>query len=170
MKVAVGQALPCPPDARWHGNEIPPGYAKVTVDEIVTGFQELELDIPGLEDERTLGEVLGGVIVWDKNYIELPCSAPRITPPPSRRRSPKPPSPQRSPPHDYGHQSASPSLAPPPPAKCANAPSMSSNRRWSPPRRKLLPLPKLPHQNFPIRTYDVTNEENDRIAKEHYEA
>jgi hypothetical protein len=38
MKVAVGQALPCPPDARWHGREIPAGYAKVGVDEIVTGF------------------------------------------------------------------------------------------------------------------------------------
>jgi hypothetical protein len=61
MKVAVGQALPCPPDARWHGREIPAGYAKVGVDEIVMGFHDMELDIPGPEDERTLGEVLGGV-------------------------------------------------------------------------------------------------------------
>jgi hypothetical protein len=37
------------------------------VDEIVTGFHDMELDIPGPEDERTLGEVLGGVILWDKN-------------------------------------------------------------------------------------------------------
>jgi hypothetical protein len=29
MKVAVGQALPCPPNACWHGREIPAGYAKV---------------------------------------------------------------------------------------------------------------------------------------------
>jgi hypothetical protein len=83
MKVAIGQALPCPPDARWHGCEIPAGYAKVEVDEIVTGFYDMELDIAGPEDERTLGEVLGGVILWDKNYIKLPGSAPRTTPPPS---------------------------------------------------------------------------------------
>jgi hypothetical protein len=96
MKVAVGQALPCPPDAHWHGCEIPAGYAKVGVDEIVTGFHDMELDIAGTKDERTLGEVLGGVILWDKNYIKLPGSAPRTTPPPSRRRSPTPPSPPRS--------------------------------------------------------------------------
>jgi hypothetical protein len=38
MKVAVEQALPCPPDARWHGHEISGGYAKVGVDEMVMGF------------------------------------------------------------------------------------------------------------------------------------
>jgi hypothetical protein len=106
MKVAVGQALPCPPDARWHGREIRAGYAKVGVDEIVTGFQCMELDIPRLEDERTLGEVLGGVILWDKNYIKLPGLAPRTIPSLSHRRSPTPPSPPRSPPHDYGHHNA----------------------------------------------------------------
>ncbi|KAI5020154.1 hypothetical protein ZWY2020_045042 [Hordeum vulgare] len=74
MKVAVGQALPSGPDARWHGREIPAGFAKVGVDEIMTGFNDMELDIAGPEDERTLGEVLGGVILWDKNYIKLPCS------------------------------------------------------------------------------------------------
>jgi hypothetical protein len=182
MKVAVGQALPCPLDARWHGREIPAGYAKVGVDEIVTGFHDMELDIPGPEDERTLREVLGGIILWDKNYIKLPGSAPRTTPPPSHRRSPTPPSPPRSPPHDYGHHSASPSRSPPPdlgrpsPPPTAketkqkraskNAPSMSSKRQ-SPPKRKLSPLPKVPHQNIPIRPYDRTPEENAKIAKEH---
>jgi hypothetical protein len=185
MKVEVGIALPCPPDARWHGHEILAGYAKVGVDEIVTGFHDMELDIPGPEDERTLGEVLGGIILWDNNYIKLPGSAPRTTPPPSRRRSPTPPSPPRSPPHDYGHHNASPSRSPPPdlgrpsPPPAAketkrkraskNAPSMSSKRR-SPPKRKLSPLPKVPHPNLPIRLYDRTPEENTRIAKEHYDA
>jgi hypothetical protein len=146
MKVAIEQALPCPPDARWHGCKIPAGYAKVGVDEIVTGFHDMELDIARPKDKRTLGEVLGGVILWDKNYIKLLGSAPRTTPPPSHRRSPTPP---RSPPHDYGHHNTSLSRSPPPdlgrssppPAaketkrKCAskNAPSMSSKRR-SPPQ------------------------------------
>jgi hypothetical protein len=185
MKVAVGQALPCAPDPRWHGREILASYAKVVVDEIVKGFNELELDIPGPEDEKTLGEIVGGVILWDKNYIKLPGSAPRTTPPPSRRRSPTPPSPRRSPPHDYGHHNASPSRSPPPdlgwpsPPPAAkepkrkrankNAPSMISNRR-SPPKRKLSPILKVPHPNLPIRAYDRTPEENDRIAKEHCDA
>ncbi|KAI5019892.1 hypothetical protein ZWY2020_044780 [Hordeum vulgare] len=101
MKVAVGQALPSGPDARCHGREIPAGFAKVGVDEIMTGFNDMELDIARPGDERTLIEVLGGVILWDKNYIKLPGSAPRTTPPPSRRRSPTPPLPP-SPPHDVG--------------------------------------------------------------------
>ncbi|KAI4980524.1 hypothetical protein ZWY2020_021009 [Hordeum vulgare] len=113
MKVAVGQALPSGPDARRHGREIPAGFAKVGVDEIMTGFNDMELDIAGPEDERTLGEVLGGVILWDKNYIKLPGSAPRTTPPPSRRRSPTPPLPP-SPPHDVGQHNTSPSRSPPP--------------------------------------------------------
>jgi hypothetical protein len=112
MKVAFRLALPSGPDVRWHGREIPAGYAKVRVDEIVTGFHDMELDIVGLEDERIFGEVLGGVILWDKNYIKLPGSAPRTTPPPSRRRSPTPPSPL-SPPHDYDHHNTSPSRSPP---------------------------------------------------------
>jgi hypothetical protein len=139
----------------------------------------------GPEDERTLGEVLGGVILWDKNYIKLPGSALRTTPPPSHRRSPTPPSPPRSPPHDYGHHNASPSrspppdlgrLSPPPAAKetkrkraSKNALSMSSKRR-SLPKQKLSPLPKVPHPNLPIRPYDRTPEENARIAKERYDA
>jgi hypothetical protein len=52
----------------------------------------LELDIPGTEGGVTLGEVLGGIILWEK-CIMFPGSAPRRPPsPPSRRNSP-PPSP-----------------------------------------------------------------------------
>jgi hypothetical protein len=170
MKVAVRQALPSGPDVRWHGREILAGYAKVGVDEIVPGFHDMELDIAGLEDERTFGEVLGGVILWDKNYIKLLGSAPRTTPPLSHRRSPTPPSPL-SPPYDDGHHNTSPSQSsptdlgrpsPPPPAKdtkrkraSKNAPSMSSKQRSSP-KHKLSPLPKVPHANLPIRPYDRT--------------
>ena len=98
LKVAVGSALPFPREARWQGREIPAGYAKVTVDGIVMGFDSMELDITGPEGERTLGEVLDGIILWEKNNIKLPGSAPRPTPPSSRRRSP---SPARSPPQEY---------------------------------------------------------------------
>jgi hypothetical protein len=57
MKVAVGYALPCGPREVCHGREIRAGYAHVRMDAIVPGYESLELDIPGLEDETTLGEV-----------------------------------------------------------------------------------------------------------------
>ena len=122
---------------------------------------------------------MGDIILWDKNYIKLPGSAPRTTPPPSRRRSPTPPSPPRSPPHDLGRPDLGrPSRSPPPdlgrpssppplPAKDKKrrrAPSMSTNRRSSP-KRQMSPLPRVPHKNLPIRTYDRTDEEIAAIAK-----
>ena len=171
LKVAVGCALPCPHDARWHGREIPAGFAKVGVDEIVTGFESMELPIPGPEGERTLGEVLGGIILWEKNNIKLPGSAPTPTPPPSRGRSPAPPSPPRSPPHDYDQHNTSPSRSPPqgppsspPPLPAKDNKRKRANRRISP-KRQLSPLPSVPHKNLPIRAYDRTDEENAAIAE-----
>jgi hypothetical protein len=84
MKVAVGYALPSVPGKVWHGRDIRAGYARVGVDAIVPGYESLELDVPGHEEETTLGEVLGGVILWDKKHIVFPGSAPRrTTSPPS---------------------------------------------------------------------------------------
>jgi hypothetical protein len=107
MKVAVGYALPCGPREVWHGRGIQAGYARVGVDAIVLGYESLELDIPGLEDEITLGEVLGGIILWDKKHIVFLGLVPRWPPsPPSPRNSPPP-----SPPLDDdmdNHQSSSP--------------------------------------------------------------
>jgi hypothetical protein len=60
------------------------------VDAIVPGYESLELDIPGPEEETTLGEVLGGIILWDKKHIVFPGSAPR--------QPLSPPSPCNSPP------------------------------------------------------------------------
>ena len=46
IKVAVGYALPCRPNARWHGGEIQASNARLGVDEIVVGFDDMEIDIP----------------------------------------------------------------------------------------------------------------------------
>jgi hypothetical protein len=105
-KVAVGYALSCEPRVTWHSSQILDGYACVGVDEIVPRYESLELDMAGPDDEATLEEVLGGVILWNKKDIKFPGLAP---PPPSRRRSPSPP----SPPRDYdNHHSTSPSRSP----------------------------------------------------------
>jgi hypothetical protein len=67
MKVEVGYVLPSGPRQTWHGREIQVGYARVGVDAIVPGYESLELDIAGPEEEATLGEILGGVILWVRN-------------------------------------------------------------------------------------------------------
>jgi hypothetical protein len=43
MKVTVGFALPCEPRVRWHGREIRASYARVGVEEVVPGYESLEL-------------------------------------------------------------------------------------------------------------------------------
>ena len=205
MKVAVGYAIPSTPDARWNEREIPAGYAKVGVDEVVPMFSDMLLDMPGPNDETTLGEVVGVTILWDKKYIKLPGTAPRTTPPPTRR-SPTPPSP-RSPLHEYDQHSVSPSRSPlpdlgepsapppelvqpsaPPPPDQPSSPPPDLVRPSSPPpmpakenrrkrtkqqcspKRKMSPLPKVPHKNLPIRPYDRTEKENAAIAKAEKEA
>jgi hypothetical protein len=103
MKVAIGYALPIEPGVTWHSHQILDGYARVGVDEVLLGYESLELDIAGPEDEATLGEMLNGVILWKKKDIKvLGLALP--PPPPSHCRSPSPPSPSR----DYNdHHNAS---------------------------------------------------------------
>jgi hypothetical protein len=115
MKVVVGYALPSGPGQLWHGREIRAGYARVGVDAIVPGYEFLDLDIAGPEEETTLGEVLGGVILREKKHIMFPGSAPR--------QPPSPPSPRNSPPLDDdrdNYQSPSPHRSPP---QCQPPPS-----------------------------------------------
>jgi hypothetical protein len=49
---------------------IPPGYASVSVERICQhDFEELEIDIPGGDGEKTLKDALHGIILWPKCYI-----------------------------------------------------------------------------------------------------
>jgi hypothetical protein len=101
FKVAIGTALPCLPDALHHGNPIPAGYARVTMDDIVlgfarvmvdgivSGFEDLEIDIPTPEGDVKIGDVKRYVILWPNKYIKFPALAPR--PPTPRNPSPSSP-------------------------------------------------------------------------------
>ena len=71
LKVAVGYVLPNESEANNLNGDIPPGYARVGVDEVVPEFQTLDLEIPGGEDEATLQDVKGGFALWNKKYIVL---------------------------------------------------------------------------------------------------
>src|SRR3954471_15589215 len=56
IKVADGYALPNPLEAIYHGNPVPTGYAHVGVDEVMSGYEQLNIDFPGGEGDLTLGE------------------------------------------------------------------------------------------------------------------
>ena len=167
FKVADGYALTCESTARWHCNAIPDGYGRVGVDQVLPGYESMELEIPGADDERTLGDVGGGIILWRKKYIVLPGSAPRTPSSPPSRHSP-PPSPHDDERDD--HHSTSPSRSPPPhhptpqPPPLTKAQSQKRKRTLSfsmanrhGPRQE--PLPKVPPAP-PVRAYDRTVEEN----------
>ena len=64
IKVAKGSPLPCDPKALHHGNPIPPGYARVTVDVIVPEYEYLEIDFPTPEGLVKLIDVHRYVILW----------------------------------------------------------------------------------------------------------
>jgi hypothetical protein len=63
FKVASGDALPCVPKALHHGNPIPAGYAHVLVLDIVSGFEDLELDFATPEGDQRLGDVKRQIIL-----------------------------------------------------------------------------------------------------------
>ena len=78
IKVDVGVFTPPDPTKtpRIHGAIIPPGYVSVSVDN--KGFSDLPLDIPGGDEEKTLGEAEKTFILWRKRYIIIP----RVSSPP----------------------------------------------------------------------------------------
>ena len=84
FKVAVGSALPNQSGASYHLGGIPAGYARVGVDEVVPLYANMELDIPGGDGEKTLGEAGKAIVLWKKEHVVFPNLAPRPPIPPSR--------------------------------------------------------------------------------------
>jgi hypothetical protein len=113
FKMASGDALPCLPKALHHGNPIPVGYARVSMFDIVSGFEDLELDFATPEGDQRLGDVKCQIVLWQKKYIKFPGSAPR----PPTPRNPSPPSPgERRPPTPAPSLPRAPRQPTPPPS------------------------------------------------------
>jgi hypothetical protein len=115
FKVVIGNALPCLLEALHHGNPIPAGYARVSVDDIVPRLEDLVIDFPTPEGDVKHGDVKRYIILWQKKYIKFPGSAPRL-PTPKNLSPPSPgechpPTPPPSPPQ-APHQ-LMPPLSPP---------------------------------------------------------
>ena len=100
VKAAVGSVLPPAPGATYHCRPIPEGYARVMVDEITEGFEDLQLDHPTGEGETRLGSALKTPCLWRKELINLPNWTPPASkgtppPPPASDQGTQPPSPAR---------------------------------------------------------------------------
>jgi hypothetical protein len=81
MQVAYGSAFAHFPGQTSHDMLIPPGYASVSVEEICEPqFEDLELDIPRGDGERTLKDAVHSIILWPKRYIIIPQTEGSIPP------------------------------------------------------------------------------------------
>ena len=111
VKAAVGSVALPEPSATFHCQSIPEGYARVMVDEITEGFEDLALDHPTGDGETRLGSCLKTPCLWRKELINLP----NWTPPPP----PPPPASQGTPPPPPPPPPASQGTPPPPPPPSA---------------------------------------------------
>ena len=187
LTAAAGMVVPGGPKPTYHCKPVPQGYAVVTVDEVMTGYEELKLDYPGGEDgELTqLGELRNGIVLWPKENIVLlnwqprpptPQSSRPYSPPPHQspqQSSPPPRQPSPAAPHsDSPSPHQSPEQSSPPPRQRSPSPEAQSQtrteakgsksfgkKRFRSPKRKLSPLPTVPHKNMKKRPYDYTDEE-----------
>ena len=65
--MAYESALPILAGQTSHGIEIAPGYASLSVEQLVDSqYEGLELDLPRGDGERTLIDALHGIILWRK--------------------------------------------------------------------------------------------------------
>ena len=82
VKATVGSVAPPEAGATFHCQPIPEGYARVMVDEITEGFEDLQLDHPTGDGETRLGSCLKTPCLWRNELINLPNWMPPPPPPP----------------------------------------------------------------------------------------
>ena len=75
-----------------YGIAILEGYARVMVDRVENGWEDLDLEIPGGDGEEELGQALHTWTCWKKQYIRIAGRDPSPSPrsPPAGQGSPRP--------------------------------------------------------------------------------
>jgi hypothetical protein len=170
---------------------IPKGYARVMVDRVEKGWEDLNLEILGGDGEEELQHALHTWICWNKRYIRFPQGS---TDPAASAHSPRPRSPTPTPSMSSlsPHAQRDPSMGPPsPPTQrepnmdpqsppTQRDPSMSplpppkvkkNTNAWvpplPPPKVKKNPAKKKEKPPPPKLAYETTQEElNEHVRKE----
>ena len=145
-------------------------YAKVAVDRVVESWDDLELEVEGLQGEQTLGEVVHNYILWPKAHIKITQPTVPTSPAPSgmsRGQDQVPSSPggrERSNSPESARAAKDPSVSPTPsPPK-----SKGSKRGHHPPppprrpKKQRIPKEKPPPPKLP---YEKTSEELDAAVR-----
>ena len=154
VEAAVGSVRPPEPGATFHCRPIPEGYARMTVDKITEGFEDLQLDHPTGEGETRLGSALKTPCLWRKELINLPNWTPPPPPPPpvSQGTPPPPPPPPVS--DDQGPRPApsparggTPPPSPPAPTRPSSQPPPSPPRQQG--RKRPAAAPAAPARRSP---------------------
>ena len=158
VKVAVGYVYPSEDGATHHTMPIPPGCVRVGVDEVVPTFETVELDFPGGDDEKTLGDVKHGFTLWPKKYIVL------LQRPPTPRSSPHEHQRPSTPPPSSPHEQQSPHLPERDPSVSPPRKTAPVKRNGTPPRKRsrkekpLPPIEKLPWEQTPEENQEAVQE------------
>ena len=170
VTVAYGMALPVESGKTlYHGAHIPPGYSTVGVEQVVDGYGDLELDIPGGDGETKLNEVVHGMVLWRKSHIVLVGQAPHDD-------APLPNSPRGND-DDDAHEDQGHDRTPdqsPRKSPVASSPSLPLRKRSRPSARAPSP-PPVPKKGRtkkvkPVEklSYEKTQEELDADCKKWY--
>lgn len=122
---------------RFHCGEIPHGYVPVEVEQVVSAYSDLDLEIPGGDGETKLGQCCHCIILWSKRDITIPGMQSK-TPERARTKSPPPPPSPRDPPSPAGHDSPGQSDCPPPPSPKPAPPSQKP-----PPQKRVTKMTSL---------------------------
>lgn len=146
VKVAYGAAFPVNEAETVHSIPIPPGYAKVSVEDVCDGFQQANLEVPVGDEITQLGEAVHSFVMWRKRYIVFQ-NLPRSDPPQGSQRGTSPPpshSPHvsrgsPSPPPAPSRRSSSPPSGTPTPTSTSKAPTPLPPKKAPPPKKAQAP-------------------------------